>query len=464
MRDPSTFEARLADAFEQYAVGAPVAIDSRQLAAAVGRHKQAHRPGRFPLAATPISRAWRLALVAAILAVAAVAGLLAAGAWRTRPPVPQPLGDSRLFVWLPSGGTRGTAVLLDDDGSILASRDMESHGCPTLVGGTESLAVPGSGSISIQTVDGRAVDGIPSGGLNTNYTGFERWAPDRSSIALVDAERGPITVVHLAPSSGDPETVRYGVTGELAGAIDASFSEDGSRLAVAVERAPGTVEIHVLQDGDDQLVRTIGPDISQDVRVSMSPAGDRVVVVEQAEGRPPRVIIVDVADGTISVLDDRVETGLQFFPTAWTPDGRTVAIRAGSGLLLLDVAAGTWIDTGMYHLGNVVDARWSTTPGRPGIAMLDDHGHLVVHVDGSRDRVSLLFGTDAAFSPDGSTVVSVGNRDGSRVYFGKATVMAVDVWGGRDPWVLASLPAPATFANAEGSPAPCVDWLPGGAP
>ena len=152
MRDPSTFEARLADAFEQYTVGAPVAIDARELAAGLVRHPQARR-GRFPLAATRVSRAWRLALVAAILAIAAVAGLLAAGAWRTSPPVPQPLGDSQLFVWLPSGGSRGTAVLLADDGSVLASRDMDSRGCPTLVGGTASLAVPGFGAISIQAVD-----------------------------------------------------------------------------------------------------------------------------------------------------------------------------------------------------------------------------------------------------------------------------------------------------------------------
>ena len=67
------------------------------------------------------------------------------------------------------------------------------------------VAVPGFGAISIQAVDSPAVAGIPSGGLNTNYAGFERWSPDRRSIALVDQEARPDHRRRsLASSSGGP--------------------------------------------------------------------------------------------------------------------------------------------------------------------------------------------------------------------------------------------------------------------
>ena len=197
----------------------------------------------------------------------------------------------------------------------------------------------------------------------------------------------------------------------------------------------------------------------------MSPGGERVAVVEPVESRPGRVIVVDLADGTISLPNGPFETGTPVVAVGLVARRRHArdAHRVG-GRPPAHVYTGAWTDTGMYFHGDVAEARWSTAPGRLGIAMLDVARHLDVHVDGVPDRRIRLVGSDVAFSPDGSTVVSVGGPEGSRAYGDQAIVWAVDVRGDRDPWVVATLTAPAPFTNGDDSPTPCVDWQPGGAP
>jgi hypothetical protein len=475
MRDPLTFEARLSDAFESYAAGAPTVIDAGALAAGLARRPQARRRP-WPAIPWSTSRVWRLGIVAALLTLAGVAGLLAAGAWLDREPIP-PASGGRILIWTPTSVNHGIATLLDRGGTVLASRELDSRGCPSLVGGTDLMAVPGFGTLSLEAVDGRPID-AKIGALSTNYAGFERWSPDRRSIALVDMA-GPITVARLDPSAPDAGTTRYGLDGRISGVLEASFSGDGSRLAMARPGDPGQLDVHVLEDGGDTFVRSIDYAGDEAINLAMSPDGGRVAVTVWAEGRPGRLTIIDVVDGTMTVPASPEPRSLDpVMPVSWSADGNALAVRFGARVSLYEAGPGSlsdevhdrWAVTSFFPVGDVVEARWTSRLLR--FALIDRVGdargvpssQLIAHApDVGTDKQVQLPGTDGAFSPDGTEVATVGGVDDAPYEpGGPATIWAFDVWGDREPQVIATLPAPDIPTGPATAPVTCIDWLPGG--
>ena len=262
MRDPMTFEDRLTDAFAAYTAAAPLGVDPHALVAGLAG---SGRTRRLALPTFNLARfgGVRLALVLGLLALASVAGLLFAGGLLRSDPAPLG-GGGRSLVWLPSGVNAGTAHLLGADGVERASRAMESRGCPTLLGSADAMAVPGFGSLSFRGfVPGEA------GQVSTADSGGERWSPDHRALALVDMETGPVSVVTFP--DGDfvnPRSTRYAIKGALEG----SFSPDGSRLAVPVRSDASTIAIHLLQGGTDTMLATV-----QTLDVTQGGSASRIV-------------------------------------------------------------------------------------------------------------------------------------------------------------------------------------------
>ena len=89
-------------------------------------------------------------------------------------------------------------------------------------------------------------------------------------------------------------------------------------------------------------------------------------------------------------------------------------------------------------------------------AVLAGDGHLVV--DGKRRS---LGGLAQAFSPDGSLVAVVAGDNGDPNGPKGTMILAVDVWGGTDTRILASVPDIEISGSVAGE-GPCVDWLAGG--
>lgn len=496
MRNPSTFESRLVDAFEQLASDAPLEVDSRALAAGVARRPQVRR-SRWLVIPRPETPTSRLVLIAAVLALIALVGLAISGAFRlTTPPftsdnAPTPpvtssiipsADGTRILVWLPVSDTQGTATLLNADGTVVARATMSTRGggCPILIGGTDTLAIRGFGEMTVQAIEGQSPAGVPL--LDTNYAGFERFSTDHRTVALVDMENGSITVARLDPVSGWTGSTHYGPDARLAGAVDAAFSEDGRRLLVAVEPGNGELDLHVLEDGTDRLAASLPRAAATQLRLALSPHGRRLAVWQGVLEQPsPEVVtsgdtvIVTLDDGTVSEpiptpapLPSSVQFRpdlAPFVPLSWSPDDQVLAVRLPSSLAYYDATTRGWTNTGEYFHGTITSTAWSGTPADRALALIDAEGHF--HVEGNRDIADkssvIFFPGKGAFSPDGSkivTVVSNGSPSGSN---GTADVSLLGVWGAIDPSQIASLPFNPDMSREEAVQRLCVDWQLGGA-
>ena len=445
MRDPSTFETRLAEAFDLYASGAPIQVDSAALAVGLANRQ----PRRRLFGLDWSSPSMRLVLVAALLGATLAAALLGAG----MKPNERPLDatSERLMVWLPTGDG-GAMYLFDSSGELRWSGRRQSGGCPMLLPGSR-IAVPGI-RIHIETDDGRPVEDI-----DTGYEGYERWAPDRRAIVLVDTS-GPISVMQFGQA-----TVRYGEDGGLAGAVDVAVSNGGTRVVVAVRTATG-VDLHLL-DGRDTVIYRLEPFDAQVVnpQLMMAPDGSRVALVyANTTGRlpEPHVVIVSLPDGAAVAARPEVVPSLGYDPVSWSPDGSTLALLYGGSVQLYDAATGVWRDSGWNGSSVTNASRWRNEPGAGlGIAMFDGSRLDVFREGVATGRRVPIAGAGSAFSPDGTQFAFLEGAGLDEVRSGRLTrISAVDVWGDGPDRLIATLPEDAPPFIGE----PCLDWQPGEPP
>src|SRR5262249_12354661 len=148
----------------------------------------------------------------------------------------------------------------------------------------------------------------------------------------VDIEHGAITVVHLPGSVPGGDTTRYGPDERLADAGDAAFSNDGSRLAVAVETTPGELHPHVLEAGGDRPVATLTPFEVGWGSMAFAPDGNRVAVVQSIEDGSRRLALVDVGDGSVERITVAGASPVTLL--GWSPDGRTLVSQDRDSLYL----------------------------------------------------------------------------------------------------------------------------------
>ncbi len=232
-RDPMSFEARLADAFDRYVTaGAPVAVDARTIGAALAGITRPS-PRATWVARTVRVRGVRLGLVLGLLALAATAALVA-GSMLLRQA--QPLGGGgRILVTYPSG----PGWLFEIGGEGVHERKVALRGCPRVVGNADAVAT----NTRFVGIRYQGFEGPVSNPISTNYTGGERWSPDSRTLALLNFGDGSVTFVSLA--AGDVEhPVQVRVPLDLRGIplssdgivyFDGSFSPDGRWFLVVTD-------------------------------------------------------------------------------------------------------------------------------------------------------------------------------------------------------------------------------------
>lgn len=223
-----------------------------------------------------------------------------------------PDGEAILYTrrWTPQGEPVGRPPPRADE--------RPDHRAGSIVGGTRThlwLCDADGGSTRRLDVAGRR-----------NHGG--RWSPDGRSIAFV-SERDEGGVIHVLGRAGDEsrEVVRHRlqIPSELA------WSPDGRRLAYAVMVDPVNVEEESPAAGAAPLIRVVR-------RLDYKEDGRGILLDTRLQ-----VCVVDVETGDRRTLTS--EPADHFSPL-WSPDGRTIAVRVGTGegwstqLLLLDADTG----------------------------------------------------------------------------------------------------------------------------
>jgi hypothetical protein len=458
MRDPMTFEERLADAFDRYLEAAPTRADARTLAAGLARGERGRAAGgrAFWL---PRPGGLRLTLVLAALAFAGVAGLLAVGAFLTSRPAPADAG--RILAWIASADGKGDAYLVGVDGAVRASREFEgSRGCPTLLGSADAVAIPGFGSVRFSGFDpglaGQVSTEHPGTDPGTGVGGFERWSPDHRAMVTVGIRSGPVTVVTFPTGDvANPSLTSY----RLKYALDAAFSPDGSRLAV-MRDTDNTVEIHVLEDGSDTIlaaVPTRDPEMTART-MRWAPDGSALVVVTaDADGLHLAKVGMD---GFVGAIPLRGAFGPGTSLELLAVRGIYAIARTGTGELWeLDMVRSEAHDTGV-RLPEGVPSVAAMSPSGYGVAVISGSTVRVHWFDRDpHDHVIELPGESAVFSPDGSRVLSLTSEAADDGSGSTARLWVTDPWTPGAPALLSTLPLPDERVRPPDS-IPCLQWLP----
>jgi WD40 repeat protein len=301
MAEQTTFETRLADAYERYVAPAPVEVDARALARSVVAGAAGHRWQGSDL--VPTGR--RLLLLAAALLVTA----LAAGAVGSRllqPPPPAPFKGELV----PSGSLTqprtGAALAPLQDGRVL------------VIGGF------GFSAEGTDTTDPRP-------------TLVEAWDPADGDFSPVD---GSFHASRAATTLLDGRVFILG-TGRVYALFDPSTGEVSARSGMAVDRSGAAVTL--LQDGRVLIVGGTADGTAElfDPRSnrfattgSMTASRPAPIAVGLLDGR---ALIVGGGDSTAEVYDpvtgrfaDLGSTGLWRDPPAATllADGRVLLVSA----------------------------------------------------------------------------------------------------------------------------------------
>ncbi|HEX5826196.1 MAG TPA: hypothetical protein VFY23_01635 [Candidatus Limnocylindrales bacterium] len=451
MRDPATFEARLADAFDRYAASAPVDVDARTLAAAIAR----------PRARGPIAARWaaapRWVVVLGLVAAGALGAALLAGALlRSEPGLLG--GGGRIVVIYPVGPS--SLVTLDDDGADV--REVALRGCPMVSGTAEA-------TITRERFEGTSFTGFDGGvsaPISHSYAGGERWSPDNRTLAMLKFDEGEVTFARI--ENGDVEnpvltTVPLdlraaGVDVDGRRSFNGDFSQDGRQLLVRTwPDASGTSLLLVVPVTVDppRLLAEIGSTGDQLYGGATWSGDASAVAVLGVEGGVPGLAVIPTDTGVVRWLGRPagVPADAALTVERWSPDGSRV---------------GVWAD-GFLHLVDVGTAQWTRTrvPGPTDVAVaLSPDGRLVGTIGGSTltvtdtgtgdVRARQLGGFVTAWSPDRSAiavVVPAGDKP-------TAEVRVLDPWTDAAPTVVAVIPRDQGPTPPAPDPNPCIQWLP----
>jgi Tol biopolymer transport system component len=312
------------------------------------------------------SRAVRVSLAVALLAVLLLGVVYTVGALLPRPLLPRPGASNGWIAFAVSGGigqgsagTDGGGIFLVNDGvaprRIVAPEPGNLPVCPAFSPDGRRLVYkerprgvsPGEPAFVVVELDGdlsRAIARIPLAISDSEYSCAE-WSPDGNRLAYAGSDE-----LVVAGLDGLQRTVFE----PSISIVDFDWVPDGNAVAVVVPAIPSrsgadSVDQVVLVPVDGGTPRILLRESFEDerfVHLSWEPRGKRVAVAGDAfvggESGHYFIRVVDVASGAVHELTTRalVYPLPHAVPPAWSPDGRSIAyLRSDGKIALADPAS-----------------------------------------------------------------------------------------------------------------------------
>jgi TolB protein len=280
---------------------------------------------------------------------------------------------------------------------------------------------------------GPGIDWMPSWSPDGTRLAF--WSVDPGDGSATDAakaaKQGLASLIVTDPSGADPRTIVTGVQLRDSNANPASWSPDGSRIAIGInEGSKPTVELVRLSDG----ART---SLTEGETPVWSPDGRFIAFRSIA---PPYALMINQPDGTgMRPLSDRDGSGIAYLAPQWSADSRSVVAMSkadgahDSYVFPLDGSPRTLI-------GAPGPDEWWPSFSPDGTRIAVEHPgsclelcftYLIYKADGT-DRVTLDGPPlepwlPATWAPDGSRIL------GSRTHDAQVTLYELDPAGVEPP-------------------------------
>ena len=392
MRDPMTFEARLADAFDRYVAPVDVDVDARALSSTFAAAGRRARPSWHSLL-MPDRRAIQVALVAVLLLALLFAALQAG---RRPPPPPFGVAGNGLVAYVDGGdvfvadpfGNRDARAIRAPGEQLEAAFSLDGRRLVAVVRRDDSgfdLQVT-----DVDAPDWRTVNPQP---LDEVYT--VGWLPDGRTLYVV-APQDRVGRLQLLDADGRLQPRRIDWPGDV---TDAQARPPDGRQLLVRRALGGKVGLFLLDLTDGTITTVVRPrhrgNADRDlVDAEWSPDGSTIAFQAWSDDPPVMQVFTLRLDGSMPrrlTHDDRA--WYEGWPH-WSPDGRRMAILRlfydASGQPTLDErpVAIAWVDghaatieSGPIMSGNARLLEWSPD-GRWIIEHSEDDAQLLVDPDG----------------------------------------------------------------------------------
>jgi len=241
-------------------------------------------------------------------------------------------GDTELVI-VPVGqnGAAGTPTVIGLDG-FEPLDGFDAHPCGTWAPDGRWVAFAGTGEVWVVDTQTGAIRRLP----DLRPSDLE-WRPGTDELAIA----GDMGTNRGAPTLSTPVTVYSVSTSELrqVGSVEAAhitWSPDGMTLAYT--GGEGSARELWLIDGDGANGRLLVADVGEvlhGIGPVWSPTGDRIAYQRMVNGELHEVVLVNVADGTETVIEPPRTDGPDGrvwypFTVSWSPDGTTLLYAAWS--------------------------------------------------------------------------------------------------------------------------------------
>ncbi|MHC4259964.1 MAG: DUF5050 domain-containing protein, partial [Planctomycetota bacterium] len=275
------------------------------------------------------------------------------------------------------------------------------------------------------------------------------WAPDGSKIAFTSdrdvtdkasvSQRKRIGEIYSMNANGGQQKR---LTNNSRGALEASWSPDGNKIAFVSEHAPKDIneakewhekmgyvgynlEIHIMNADGSKLKRLTHKPFTANSAISWSPDGKKIAFTSNRDGNYE--VYVMNPDG--SKQKNLTNNSAADFGSLWSPDGKKIAFnskRDGNREIYVMNADGSEQTRLTNSPISAFGPSWS--PDGKKIAFVSHHGskngvaankNFEIHVmnaDGSEQkRLTNSLGVDwlLSWSPDGKKIAFQSNRDGN---------------------------------------------------